>query len=235
MELKNNISVSQLVLASSSPRRKELVANLALSLPVSILSTDADETIGPGWTPAEAVERLSLRKAWAAREMLAAQWSGAPDLAGAAAQAGIGQADAVHAPAQALHEHNSLIVAADTVVVLDGDILGKPRDDEEALAMLKRLQGRTHEVYTGIACLHAASGDASAASRRTVVRMKTSDDDRLRRYVATGEPRDKAGAYGIQGLGSTLVEGIEGCYFNVVGLPLSLLAEMLEQYGVYVI
>ncbi|MCA0755277.1 Maf family protein [Paenibacillus sp. N4] len=199
-----NEAISQLVLASSSPRRKELVASLDLSLPVYILSTDTDESTEPGWTPEQVVERLSLRKALAASAMLER------------------------------HKDSSLVIGSDTVVVLDGDVLGKPADDRDAVAMLKRMQGREHEVYTGVACVLSASGEATVAHRVTKVHMKQLDDDKIVRYVATGEPRDKAGSYGIQGLGATLVDRIDGCYFNVVGLPLSLLSDMLAEYNIHV-
>jgi septum formation protein len=196
-------AISRLVLASSSPRRKELVASLDLSLPVSILSTDTDETIEPGWTPAEAVEQLSLRKAQAARARM-------------------------EQPDQAL------ILGADTIVVLEGAILGKPADEAEAIEMLTRLQGRRHEVFTGVSLVNAATGHATTAHRKTSVYMKPLAERRIAAYAATGEPLDKAGAYGIQGLGSTLVDRIEGCYFNVVGLPLSLLSDMLAEYDIHV-
>lgn len=202
--------ISRIVLASSSPRRKELVASLDLSLPVYILSTDADETVLDHWTPQSTVEELSLRKATAALAMLR---------------------ERENKPAGT----SDLIIAADTIVALDGQILGKPRDDDEAASMLERLSGEQHEVFTGIACIAVDSGKTLVASRRTKVKMKELGSERIRRYVATGEPRDKAGSYGIQGLGSTLVEEIEGCYFNVVGLPLSLLSDMLEQYGIRVV
>lgn len=201
-----NESISQLVLASSSPRRKELVASLGLSLPVYILSTDTDESILPGWSPVQVVEQLSLRKAQAAVRMLQ----------------------------QKQDKETSLIIGADTIVVLDGDILGKPSHDEEAKAMLRRLQGRAHEVYTGVACVVSSNGEAAVAHRMTKVQMKPLSEQQIARYVATGEPRDKAGSYGIQGLGSTMVERIDGCYFNVVGLPLALLSDMLAQYDVHV-
>ncbi|MDQ6418631.1 Maf family protein [Paenibacillus sp. LHD-117] len=204
-EQQNQAPISRIVLASSSPRRKELVASLDLSLPVSILSTDTDESFEQGWTPAEVVEQLSLRKGRAAEAMLK--------------QGGD-------------HGDGTLILSADTIVVLDGDVLGKPANDEEAVAMLTGLQGRQHDVYSGIALIQAGTTNRIVASRRTKVTMKPLDEDRIRRYVATGEPRDKAGAYGIQGFGATLVEGIEGCYFNVVGLPISLLSDMLEKFGI---
>ena len=198
--------ISRLVLASSSPRRKELVASLDLSLPVYILSTDSDETVLPEWTPQQTVETLSLRKARAALDMLGQS----TDASG----------------------HRDLILAADTIVAVDGHILGKPADDEEACRMLARLSGRKHDVFTGVACMAADTGETHVAHRRTIVRMRDLSDGRIGRYVATGEPKDKAGAYGIQGLGSTLVEEIEGCYFNVVGLPLALLSDMFEKFGI---
>lgn len=200
-------SISRIVLASSSPRRKELVATLDLSLPVYILSTDSDETVLPGWTPRETVETLSLRKAQAALGML--------------------QHNKAHESTP-----GDLIIAADTIVTLDGDILGKPASDSEAARMLRRLSGRKHDVYTGVVCLSARNGKTIVRHQRTSVQMRELSDKRIARYVATGEPRDKAGAYGIQGLGGALVEGIEGCYFNVVGLPLALLSDMLAQYGI---
>lgn len=194
----------QLVLASSSPRRQELVASLDLSLPVRVLSTDADESIEPTWTPAEVVERLAQRKAEAAVARLRAEESDKP----------------------------SLVVGADTIVVLDGEVLGKPVDQQDAITTLLRLQGRSHEVYTGVACIQSQDGLSQVRHRRTQVWMKPLSKERIERYVATGEPMDKAGSYGIQGLGATIVERIEGCYFNVVGLPLSLLSDMLEAFEI---
>jgi len=200
-------SISRLVLASSSPRRKELVASLNHSLPVCIFSTDVDEWVESGWTPIEVVENLSLRKARAAAEKLQEQ-NGQPGA--------------------------SLIIGADTIVVLDGEILGKPANAGHAKAMLSSLQGRVHEVYTGVALISTGDGAESVAHRMTRVQMKPLSDEQIERYIATGEPNDKAGAYGIQGLGSTIVERIDGCYFNVVGLPLALLSDMLARYDVHV-
>lgn len=202
----NTHPISQLVLASSSPRRKELVASLGLSLPVYILSSDADETVEADWSPSQIVEQLSLRKANATIAMLKDQ----------------------HA------ETTSLVIGADTIVVVDGDVLGKPKDRDDAFSMLKRLQGRSHEVYTGVACVRTVNGQALVAHRMTKVNMKPLSDERINRYIATGEPDDKAGSYGIQGYGATIVDRIEGCYFNVVGLPLSLLSDMLATYRIFV-
>ena len=190
------------MLGSTSPRRRELVQLLGLRIPVRFEASDADESIPPGLAPAEAAQRLALNKAAGVRDRLGAEAAG------------------------------TVIVGADTIVVLDGDILGKPRDAAEARRMLGMLQGRSHEVITGVAVLDGTSGESKTAAGITRVVMKPLDADRIARYVATGEPLDKAGAYGIQGLAAGFVERIEGCYFNVVGLPLSLLGDLLAEFGV---
>ena len=130
---------------------------------------------------------------------------------------------------------DAIIVGSDTVVVLDQEILGKPVDEADAARMLSRLQGREHRVFTGIACIDAANGHSVVHYRQTNVTMKELSEDTIRAYVKTGEPSDKAGSYAIQGIGASLIDRIEGCYFNVVGLPLSLLSDMLEGFGVYVL
>ena len=125
---------------------------------------------------------------------------------------------------------DGLVIAADTTVVLDEQILNKPRDEEEALVMLRLLQGRTHEVFTGV-CLRRGD-EFSSEHERTRVTFGAFNDQFLRAYIATGEPLDKAGAYGAQGRGALLIERIEGDYHNVVGLPLFLLSKMLRARGV---
>ena len=125
-----------------------------------------------------------------------------------------------------------LVIGADTVVTCDGRLLGKPRDRDEAQAFLLSLAGRTHQVITGVAVVEAATGRAEVDAAVTGVTMRPFDAKEAARYVATGEPMDKAGAYGIQERGALLVEGIQGDYFNVVGLPLALLAELLRRFGV---
>lgn len=199
-------TIRQLVLASSSPRRQELVASLGLSLPVLILSSDADESTPENWSPAMIVEQLGLRKARATAELLSS--------------------DAAK---------SSLIIGADTIVVLDGKVLGKPADKDNAIRTLSALEGREHEVYTGVAVIEPGTGRELVQHRMTRVTMKKLGEDRIRRYVDSGEPLDKAGSYGIQGLGATIVERIDGCYFNVVGLPLSLLSDMLDEFSINVI
>ncbi len=128
-----------------------------------------------------------------------------------------------------------MVIGADTVVVLDGEIMGKPDSEEEAFSMLSRLQGRTHTVYTGFAIHDAGSGWETAGYETTAVSIHPMDAGMIRDYIATGEPMDKAGAYGIQGYGAVLIPAIQGCYFNVMGLPLSRLMETLYSFtnGVY--
>jgi septum formation protein len=120
-------------------------------------------------------------------------------------------------------------IGADTIVVIDGAILGKPRDAAEAGAMLRRLSGREHVVYTGVAVAYA--GALASGVERTLVRFRPLEEPTIAAYVATGEPMDKAGAYGIQGYGAVLVERIEGDYFTVMGLGLGLLVELLGRVG----
>lgn len=124
---------------------------------------------------------------------------------------------------------DALVIGSDTVVIVDDDVLGKPRDVEEAVTMLLRLQGREHVVATGVAV--ARDGSTRSAVERVRVRFRPFDRPLAEAYAATGEPMDKAGAYGIQGFGATLVESIEGDYFSVMGLPVSRLVRILESMG----
>jgi septum formation protein len=184
------VSVS-VVLASMSPRRRELLALLGLACEIN--PADVDETWRNGEPPAMHAERLAQEKA-AARPR-----SGA------------------------------VTIGADTIVVIDGAILGKPRDAAEASEMLRRLAGREHEVFTGVAV--AYDGREASGVARTAVRFRALDDTTIAEYVATGEPLDKAGAYGIQGYGAVLVERIDGDYFTVMGLGLGLMVDLLERVG----
>ena len=129
----------------------------------------------------------------------------------------------------ARREPGALVVGSDTIVVLGNDVLGKPKDADEAVRMLLRLAGREHEVYTGIAV--AQDGRVESSLERVKVRFRPLDRRQCERYVATGEPMDKAGAYGIQGYGSALVAGIAGDYFAVMGLPVVRTLELLERFG----
>ncbi|SDM29685.1 septum formation protein [Paenibacillus jilunlii] len=190
-----------IILASGSPRRRELLT--LLGLPFEVISSDADESTPPGLTPAEIVRSLALRKA--------------------------------EAVLPSAGERAAVIVGSDTIVVLGNQVLGKPADKQDSRDMLQLLQGRTHQVYTGVACIGLPEGKTVVEHRVTSVTMRAMSMDEISAYIATGEPADKAGSYAIQGLGATLVERIEGCYFNVVGLPLSLLGEMLSGFGISVL
>ena len=180
-----------IVLASSSPRRQQLLGLLGLT--PEIVPSDIDETWRNSEAPAAHAERLAREKAAAAAR------------------------------------DGAVVVGADTIVVIGGEILGKPRDAAEARAMLGRLSGRDHDVYTAVAVAHA--GALASGVGRTLVRFRALDEATIAAYVATGEPLDKAGAYGIQGYGAVLVERIEGDYFTVMGLGLGLLVELLGRVG----
>jgi septum formation protein len=197
-----NLSETKIILASSSPRRKELIQRLGL--PVEVVQNAVDETVDENLPPHVVVQTLAKRKMIAAWEKIGAK-------------------------------KDCIIISGDTIVVHNGDILGKPCDAGEAFRMLKRLQGETHTVYSGVASMHAETGKKIIDYRAVKVTMKPLSDRQIQRYIATGEPMDKAGAYGIQGLGATLIEKIEGDYFAVVGLPLALLSDMLSTLGVDVL
>lgn len=184
-----------MVLASGSPRRRELLAGLGLRF--DIRAADVDETPHPGEPPRDYVLRLAREKADAVAR------SGAP---------------------------GELVLAADTAVVVDGEILGKPLDGEDARRMLRLLAGREHEVLTGVA-LQEVAGPGAAVVETSKVRMAPLDDREIDWYVATGEPRDKAGAYAIQGLGALFVEAVDGNYSNVVGLPVSTVYWLFVRLG----
>ncbi|MDK2784328.1 MAG: nucleoside triphosphate pyrophosphatase [Bacillota bacterium] len=139
---------------------------------------------------------------------------------------------AAQVSAQLAEPEETLVIGADTVVVLDGKILGKPHDEEEARAMLEALAGRWHEVFTGVAVIDPAGGRVASTREKTRVKFRSLCPKEIAAYVATGEPLDKAGAYGVQGKGALLVERIDGCYYNVVGLPLVKLQELLAEFGV---
>lgn len=186
--------MNSLVLASASPRRRELLEQIGVSCQVR--PADIDESTRPGESPADYVTRMAREKAAA----VAGESSGA------------------------------VVLAADTTVVIDDDVLGKPVDRFDALGMLARLGGRTHEVMTAV-CAVGSEGEREVlvTTRVTFVSL---DLALCEAYLATEEPWDKAGAYGIQGLGAVLVESIEGSYSNVVGLPLAETWRLLRDFGV---
>ncbi|MCR5747705.1 MAG: Maf family protein [Lachnospiraceae bacterium] len=178
----------KVILASTSPRRKELLEQAGISFETD--SSDTDESVKKYLTPADYVEELSFRKA----------------------------------SAVAPRHPDDIIIGADTVVVFEDEILGKPDDAEDAYKMLSRLSGRTHSVYTGVTImfpLPSGEPETETFHVKTDVKMYDLDSEFIRTYAYSGEPLDKAGAYGIQGQGALLVERIEGDYCNVVGLPIA--------------
>jgi len=171
-----------LILASQSPRRRELLATAGIAFTVRV--RQVEEVRGPGELPDDYVRRLARAKAEAA-------WEG----------------------------RDEIVLGADTIVVLGQEVLEKPRDAADAHSMLRRLAGREHTVITGICLRHPKGSQVDSSATR--VRFTPLSDAEIDAYVATGEPLDKAGAYAIQGRASKFVEGVDGCYFNVIGLPLS--------------
>ena len=201
----------KIILASASPRRRELLVQIDVEFEVRV--SDKEE-IYHSCKPEEIVKELALMKA----ENVAA------DLAEETRAAGEGNGEL----------RNVVVIGADTVVVLDGQILGKPKDEEDAADMLSRLQGRAHEVYTGTAILdYDEEGRRSVVNQavRTEVHVHAMEEAEIRRYIATGEPMDKAGAYGIQGRFAAFIDRIEGDYYNVVGLPVSSMYQELKKAG----
>lgn len=185
--------MTRLVLASASPRRKELLGRIVPSF--DCIPAFVDEEIDPDLKPREAVQELALRKAQAVSEK----------------------------------EQPAFVIGADTIVVFEEDIFGKPKDRDEAYRMLKRLSGNTHSVYTGVAVVYGNKQEVFF--EETKVTFWDLADGDIDHYISTGEPFDKAGAYGIQGFGATLVKGIEGDFFNVVGLPIARLYRTLKKMG----
>jgi septum formation protein len=181
----------RVILASQSPRRRELLALIGIAHDVQ--PADIDERYLNGEAPRAHAERLAREKA-----------------------------QKVHAP-------DAIVIGSDTIVVVDGDVLGKPRDAEDAARMLARLSGRRHAVITAVAA--AWKGRLESAVEEVDVTFHRLSDREIREYIATGEPMDKAGAYGIQGFGATIVERVDGDYFAVMGLPLQKLVRVLARLG----
>jgi septum formation protein len=186
----------KLILASGSPRRAQILRHAGISF--SVLSSAVDETIYPGETPQQLVQRLADAKA----ELVAARAVG---------------------PA--------ILIAADTVVELDGEILGKPRSTDDARRMLELFSGRTHSVITGVTLVRLPEMERRQFIETTRVSFAPLTPEDISRYLATEEPYDKAGAYAIQGHAGRYIPRIEGCYFNVVGLPLARLVAALRELG----
>ena len=191
--------MEKIILASSSPRRKELLD--LLGIPFIVHPSSKEEDFNNDDLPVVVVEKLALMKAG--------------DIA--------------------LHYNEGIVIGADTIVVLDNHILGKPDNEEEAFFMLKRLQGEVHQVYSGVAIVNAKTKESLVSHRMTKVYMKHLNDEEINWYIKTKEPMDKAGSYGIQGIGAIFIDKIEGDFFNVVGLPLSLLADLLKSFEANII
>jgi septum formation protein len=191
-----------LVLASASPRRQELLRNA--SIPFEVQPTNIPEVPQPGEAPRAFAERMAREKALAVFRLLP----------------------------------NDFVLGADTIVIVDAEILGKPRDRADAVRMLRLLSGRKHQVTTGVCLLglrprdeNGKIGFEDVKSETTLVTMDPLGEEDIHGYVSTGEPMDKAGAYAIQGRASRWISRIEGDYFNVVGLPVSLVYKMLREHG----
>ena len=185
----------RIILASQSPRRRELLERMGTTK-FDIIPAKGEEIADPALSPQALVEALSRQKAAEVADQF-------PD---------------------------ALVIAADTVVAIDGKVLGKPNSPEHAIEMLTNLSGRAHHVYTGFTV--RCGQTIVTAHEDTTVKFRQLTAQEIASYVATGEPMDKAGSYGIQGFGCVLVSGIQGDYYNVVGLPVCRLFQVLEQFGV---
>ncbi|NMB26870.1 MAG: septum formation inhibitor Maf [Tissierellia bacterium] len=187
--------MNKIILASSSPRRKELL--LKYNLKPIIVKSSIKEKISPNETTEQIAMALAFEKA---------------------NQVGM------------KYNQGEIVIGADTIVAYEGKVLGKPKGEEDAKYMLKSLSGREHEVITGISIIKSNSNLRIIDYERTIVKFRKLTDRKIENYIKTKEYIDKAGAYGIQGVGGILVERISGCYFNVVGLPLYKLDILLEKY-----
>ena len=194
-----------IVLASASPRRKELMEQFC-GKDLVIFPANGEEVVPDNVGPGETVEALARGKA---REV----------------------AGRLHA--EGLGDREDIVIGADTIVWHEGRALGKPHSEEEAAKMLRSLSGRSHEVYTGITLVDRTGSQSKA--ERSVVWFRELSNDEIRRYIQSGEPMDKAGAYGAQGKGALFVRRIDGDFFNVMGLPLCLLGQMLAGKGVQIL
>src|SRR4030043_132770 len=191
--------MKKIILASGSPRRKELLEKIGLKFEVE--SSNYEEDIYPGLQPHDVAQKISLKKA------------------------GI----------VASKHKNVVIIAADTFIVFDGQILGKPSTANESRKMLQKLNGKSHSVITGFSVIDTAKNKTLSRSVETIVFLKKLTPSEIDTYVKSKEPLDKAGGYAIQGLGAVIVDRIEGDYLNVAGLPLSALTEALKEFGIHIL
>lgn len=184
-----------IILASQSPRRKELLERMGLEF--TVRTAAHDETMNPFAHPQDEVARVALLKAKAVQRRCSSE---------------------------------DIIIGADTIVVCDSLVMGKPRSESDAFSMLRRLSGRDHQVMTGLAVVQGDTVENVTVS--TTIRFRHLSDEEIRAYIATGEPMDKAGAYAIQGLAAMFTVGLEGDYYNVVGLPVCTLCMILRKLGI---
>lgn len=188
-----------IILASSSPRRRELLSQAGI--PFTVMPGEVDEEKAElSGTPGQKAEQLAYMKALDVAKKVG----------------------------------KGIVLGADTIVVCDGELFGKPADEMDARRMLESLSGRVHLVITAIALIDAASGDMKKDHETTNVKFADLTAAEIQAYIGTGEPFGKAGAYAVQGRGALLVEGLKGCYSNVVGLPLKKLSDMLKDFGIKV-
>jgi len=208
-------SDKRLVLASESPRRKELLGSLGIAF--ETIPSDIEEPIEVGRAPDEVAVELALRKATTVKDRLLA----------------------LYAADQKQLAERLVVLAADTVVVLESEFLEKPSSKDDAAAMLAKLSGKVHEVFTGVAVVAFDSKTKEFVLRkdcgRTFVTMRKLDPAEIAAYVATGEPMDKAGAYAVQGIAAAFVEKVDGCISNVIGLPMTKTVSLLRQAGIKIL
>lgn len=195
-----NLKEYKIILGSKSPRRKELLEQIGLEF--EILVSDEEEVITSS-EPEKVVEELSLQKAVNVEKLFGGRTK----------------------------YDKYIVIGADTVVALDGQIMGKPKDEAHAKEMLRTLSGNTHQVYTGVTLIINDNGrrEVKSFAKCTLVNMYDISDDEIDEYIATKEPMDKAGSYGIQGIGGKFISGIEGDYNNVVGLPIAEIYQQLKK------
>lgn len=189
--------MKKIILASSSPRRREILENLGIDFEIVVSDADESKIDKNAAEPPLYVQELALLKAVSVAEKL--------------------------------KNKDALIISADTIVCIDGQILGKPKDDADAETMLSKLSGKCHSVFSGICVMDAKTLKSVCAKEETKVFFKELTPEKIRDYVKTGEPSDKAGAYAVQGLGALFTEKVDGDFFNVIGLPVKKLSEILEK------
>lgn len=210
----------QLILASASPRRKDLLEKIGFS--IRCVPADVDESINENENPCEYVKRLARAKILAVVERLKSTNAGTPDESGGAIQV----------PRAGLKDGSvRWVVGADTIVVLGKEVLGKPRDQDHAFDMLQKLSGQEHLVITGFGVFDLKKNKEGIQAVTSTVKFKKLSRTEIEKYISLGESLDKAGAYAVQGVGTYMIDSVQGSYTNVVGLPLCQFMEMLEEMG----